>query len=98
MQALKHIDPANIVFLDIETVSQVRDYDSLSPEWKALWDKKAKSLTRNDETPAAVYERAGIYSEFGKIICIGVGFLREFGSGYKLRVKTFAGDDEKQIL
>jgi DNA polymerase elongation subunit (family B) len=98
MQALKNIDLSNIVFLDIETVSQLPDYGALDDDWKALWDKKAKALSRNEETPESVYERAGIYAEFGKIICIGVGFLREFGSSHKLRVKTLAGDDENQLL
>ena len=98
MQALKHLDPENIVFLDIETVSQQPDFQSLDTDWQHLWEKKAKSLSKNNELPDELYERAGIYAEFGKIICIGVGFLRGYGSGYKLRVKTFSGDDEKSLL
>src|SRR5688500_11304780 len=98
MQALKNIDLSNIVFLDIETVSQHKDYSTLEDDWKALWDKKAKALSKAAEPPEDLYERAGIYAEFGKIICIGVGFLRSHGSGNKLRVKTFSGDNEKELL
>lgn len=98
MQALKNIDPANIVFLDIETVSQNKDFGDLSPEWQQLWEKKSKSLAKNNELPEEMYERAGIYSEFGKIVCIGVGFLRSYGDGFKLRIKAFSGHDEKQVL
>lgn len=98
MEVLKHNDLSNIVFLDIETVSAARDYKHLNHDWQQLWDKKAKALTKGEDLPEDVYERAGIYAEFGKIICIGVGVLRSFGNGYKLRIKSFAGDDEKQIL
>ncbi len=41
-----------------------------------------------------MYERAGIYAEFGKIICISTGFIKD-GS---FRIKSFYGDDEKQLL
>ncbi|MBS3914508.1 MAG: 3'-5' exonuclease [Bacteroidetes bacterium] len=98
MKVLKNLDVSNIVFLDIETVSQQQEYEVLENDWKLLWDKKAKALAKNEESAEEVYERAGIYAEFGKIICIGVGVLREFGDGYKLRVKTFSGDDEKILL
>lgn len=98
MQALKNIDPENVVFLDIETVSQAENYDHMDETWQHLWDKKAKTLAKNNELPQEVYERAGIYSEFGKIVCIGVGFLRSYGDGYRLRIKAFRGDDEKKIL
>lgn len=98
MQALKNLDPSNIVFLDIETVSQSRNFASLGEDWQALWEKKSKSLSKNNELPDELYERAGIYAEFGKIVCIGVGFLRNYGDGQKLRVKAYYGDDEKLIL
>jgi 3'-5' exonuclease len=98
MEALKNIDISNIVFLDIETVSELGNYNSLNDSWQQLWDKKSKTLARNEEKPEEMYERAGIYAEFGKIICIGVGFLRPTGSGYKLRIKSFASDNEKELL
>jgi len=98
MQILKNLDPENILFLDIETVSAVNNFDSLDEDWKSLWGKKAKSLAKGDETAAEIYERAGIYAEFGKIICIGIGILRPNNSEFKLRVKCISGDDEKQVL
>lgn len=98
MQILKNLNPENIIFLDIETVSSVRDYDALPEDWQHLWDRKAKSLAKQDESPAEIYERAGIYAEFGRIICIGVGVLRGYNDEYKLRVKAISGDDEKQVL
>lgn len=98
MQLLKNLNPENIIFIDIETVSAHNDYSGMSPEWQALWDKKAKSLTKGEDTPEQVYERAGIYAEFGRIVCIGVGFLRAYGGGYRFRVKSIYGHDEAEVL
>jgi uncharacterized protein YprB with RNaseH-like and TPR domain len=90
----------NILFLDIETVSQYASFDGLPEEWKDLWAKKAESLIRNKEnlTIESVYERAGIYAEFGKIICISCGIVQVNGSQKKLLLKSFSGDDEREIL
>jgi len=88
----------NILFIDIETVPQFENYDELSERWKLLWDKKANLLAKNQETPKELYNRAGIYAEFGKIICISAGFLNRNGTDWKFRVKSFYGHDEKQLL
>jgi predicted PolB exonuclease-like 3'-5' exonuclease len=91
---------ASILFLDIETVPQHSDYNSLSKDWKELWDIKAGYLIRNKETetPESIYPRAGIYAEFGKIICIGCGFIIGEGEQKKINLKSFYGDNEKLLL
>ena len=90
----------NILFLDIETVSQYAGFEGLPEEWKELWSRKAEGLLRNKEnqTVESVYERAAIYAEFGKIVCISCGILQINGGHKKLLLKSFAGDDEKEIL
>jgi 3'-5' exonuclease len=90
----------NILFLDIETVPQFDCYGSLPEEWKPLWDGKASWLVRNreGETAESVYNRAGIYAEFGKIICISCGYIAGYGAEKKLVLKSFYGDDEKKLL
>jgi predicted PolB exonuclease-like 3'-5' exonuclease len=88
----------NILFIDIETVPQADSYEALDIKWKKLWDKKAARLAQNDETPEQLYARAGIYAEFGKIVCISVGFIAQQNEGKGLRIKSFYGDDEKSIL
>ncbi|MEZ5195688.1 MAG: hypothetical protein R2764_04615 [Bacteroidales bacterium] len=42
----------------------------------------------------SLFERAGIYAEFGKIVCISVGFIknREF------RIKSYYGDEELEAF
>ena len=63
-----------ILFVDIETVPQSAGYECLDDNMRRLWDKKAASIARYDNSvdncvPADLYERAGIYSEFGKVVC-----------------------------
>ncbi len=90
----------NILFLDIETVSQFESYTHMPAEWKEMWDMKAQFLLRNKETETSetIYERAGIYAEFGKIVCISCGCLQGNGDDKKLLIKSYCNDDEKKLL
>ena len=100
-------DLSNILFLDIETVSQHPEYAQLSERLKPLWQKKAKSILRKydeeltDEDLAQAYsDRAAIFAEFGKIVCISVGFISRDKETLKatLRLKSFSNKDEKILL
>ncbi len=90
----------NILFLDIETVPQFPGYGQLPGEWKHLWDLKSNSLIKyhEGESNESLYPRAGIYAEFGKIICISCGVVQGAGEQRKITIKSFAGDDEKLLL
>lgn len=90
----------NILFLDIETVSQAETYSQLDAEWKELWDHKARSFSRNNDAEPGeeVYHRAGIYAEFGKIVCVSCGCLQGAGEDKKLVIKSYFNDDEKKLL
>lgn len=92
---LYQIDLEKVLFLDIETVPMAANFEELPENFKKLWAKKSEFIKRSDEdTTETLFSRAGIYAEFGKIICISVGFVynREF------RVKSFYGDDERLLL
>jgi len=95
---LENLQLQNVLVVDIETVPAQQDYHQLSDRWKALWDRKAKFLAKNEESPEELYERAGIYAEFGKVICISVGVYIPKGDGYSFRIKSFCNKDEKQVL
>lgn len=95
---LNDIKPEDLLYLDIETVPLVANYNLLPEEHKKLWDKKASSLIKESDTPESIYNRAGIYAEFGKIICISVGFVVNKDGVRFFRVKSFYGDDEKILL
>jgi len=91
---------SNILFLDIETVPQHPSFDLVPNDWKDLWTKKAESLLRNreQETVESIYGRAGIYAEFGKIICISCGLIQGSGEQKRLVIKSFYGEEEKLVL
>ncbi len=88
----------NILFLDIETVPIVSKYDLLNERMKKLWDKKASKISKDEETPEEIFGRAGIFAEFGKIVCISVGFIQIVDTKKIIRLKSYFGHDEKQIL
>lgn len=92
---LYNLNLHQVLFLDIETVPAVENYGLLSDKMKKLWDKKANYLIGDSEkTPAEIYERAGIYAEFGKIIVISVGAFNR----NEFRIKSFYGNEEKILL
>ena len=96
---LNNIDTSKILFLDIETVPQVYRFQELNDTSKSLWSKKTKYLQEKDQLSAEeVYEKAGIYAEFGKIICISVGFLIQAKGEMQLRLKSFSSMNEKKLL
>jgi DNA polymerase elongation subunit (family B) len=90
----------NILFIDIETVPAFESYAHMPDDWKELWDHKAAPLVRkgDNETPETVYERAGIYAEFGRIVCISCGCLAGSGADRRIILKSFYGDDERKLL
>tara|TARA_R110000868_G_scaffold67320_8_gene199894 strand:+ start:2049 stop:2762 length:714 start_codon:yes stop_codon:yes gene_type:complete len=85
----------NILFLDIETVPEVQFFSDLKQDKQELWEHKSKYQRKEDETPEAFYERAGIWAEFGKIICISVGYFTLKGDVRNFRVTSFYGDEIK---
>lgn len=94
---LANVRPEDILFLDIETVPTASSYTMLDKSLQALWEKKSRQFRDEDQSAEEVYERAGIYAEFGKIICISVGLIKE-KTPISFRIKSFYGDDEKTVL
>ncbi|MBK7587889.1 MAG: ribonuclease H-like domain-containing protein [Bacteroidetes bacterium] len=99
------IKPENLLLIDIETVPMCKNYEELSPEFQRLWDKKSLLLDKeNLDTERSFADKGGIYAEFGKIICIGLGYFiknnaqSNEGQPYALKIKSLFGDDEKDIL
>ena len=94
---LNKIKLENILFLDIETVPEVAIFDELSDLKKELFAKKTEYQRKDEISPEDFYERAGIWAEFGKIICISVGYFVDFENDRSFRITSFSGG-EKQIL
>ncbi len=93
---LEKLNLEYVLFLDIETVPLYKSYSDMPENLMKLWDAKAEKLAKQGEEKTAeeLYPRAGIYAEFGKIICISVGFM----NSAEFRLKSFYGDDEKILL
>jgi len=88
----------NILFLDIETVPEFENFNDLSEEKKELFAAKTQYQRKDEFSPEDFYDRAGIWAEFGKIVCISVGYFTQFNTDdRKFRVTSFFGE-EKQIL
>ncbi len=95
---LETLSLKNVLCLDIETVPQYSNYDLCPDELKTLWKRKALQLRKTEEnTDEILYERAGIYAEFGKIICISIGvFSDKWKRNFMLQ--SFFDDDEFKLL
>jgi DNA polymerase elongation subunit (family B) len=90
-----------VIFLDIETVPQQKEFELLNEEQKKLWEQKAKfdSAYKSGEISLSdTYQRAGIYAEFGKIICISFGYVALEKGQRELRIKSISDKDEKNLL
>ena len=88
----------DILFIDIETAPQKAEFAELPKHFQHLWDKKSSSFRSDEQQPADVYERAGIYAEFGKIICISAGVIIQKNGERFYRVKSFHDQEEKKLL
>ena len=88
----------DVLFLDIETVPQKENWHQLSTETQALYEKKTKYQRKEEFTAEAFYDRAGIWAEFGKIVCISVGYFTADAALEKFRLTSFYGDDEYRVL
>ena len=88
----------NILFLDIETVPEQDNFQNLDKEMQYLWELKTQYQRKEDYTPEDFYERAGIWAEFGKIVCISVGYIITKGDIRNFRVTSFFGEEKKILL
>ncbi|PCJ01454.1 MAG: 3'-5' exonuclease [Flavobacteriales bacterium] len=95
---LTKLNLEKVLFLDIETVAQSPEFSQLAEDFKTHWERKANFIGKENETAEDVYGRAGIYAEFGKIVCISVGFIKMENGVKTLRLKSFYHDHEKVLL
>ena len=91
---LKRIKLENVLFLDIETVPLYANFYELDDTSKLLWDQKTKYQRKDEFSPEEFYDRAGIWAEFGKIICISVGYFVFKGDNRNFRITTFHGEED----
>ncbi|HLF64434.1 MAG TPA: 3'-5' exonuclease [Saprospiraceae bacterium] len=102
---LDYLPLDQILFLDIETVSELDHFDSLDPDLQKFWELKAGRFTAardagwTHELAASLYEqKAAIFAEFGRVIVISVAVLYLRDGQWSLRAKSFTEDSETELL
>jgi uncharacterized protein YprB with RNaseH-like and TPR domain len=96
---LQNINYNKILFFDIETVPLTYEFKDLEERAQDLWDRKTRFLQERDNlSPDELYEKAGIYAEFGKVVCISMGFVLQKEGETQIRVKSIANENEKILL
>ena len=92
---IKKLNLENILFLDIETVPEVQHFSDLDETKQSLWEHKSQYQRKDEFTAEEFYDRAGIWAEFGKIVCISVGYFTFQNDIRTFRTKSFSGDEIK---
>ncbi len=92
---LDKIHLQNILFLDIETVPEVHKFNELDETTQSLFADKTAYQRKDDVSPEEFYQRAGIWAEFGKIVCISVGYFVIKNDIRQFRTTSFFGDEIK---
>jgi len=87
----------NILFLDIETVPETEHFKELDATKQQLWEAKSRYQRKEALSAEEFYDRAGIWAECGKIICISVGYFTNKGTARLFRTTSFYGK-EPQLL
>ncbi|MGI4874270.1 MAG: ribonuclease H-like domain-containing protein [Janthinobacterium lividum] len=103
MHILRHVDLTRVFFIDIETVPGYATHAELPEAQQPLWGKFCASRHARElatgRTPEELFANGGLYAEFGKIVCISVGFFRPLkDETLEFRTKSFAADDECEVL
>ncbi|MCE3008444.1 MAG: ribonuclease H-like domain-containing protein [Bacteroidetes bacterium] len=98
-------DLERLLFIDIETAHGLADYNDLSEVMKKHWARRARRELRLDEPPtpeqaeAAYYDRAAIPAEFGRVVCVSIGYLVvQQQQPVEIRLKSYYGTDERTLL
>lgn len=95
---ISRLNLEHILFLDIETVPQHERFSDLDETMQQLYADKTEYQRRDEFTAEEFYERAGIWAEFGKIVCISVGYFKIEGEKRNFRTTTFSGNERELLL
>jgi len=98
------VDIKRLAVVDIETVGVTGTFADLSerqPRLAAKWLERAKWLKeRYKDTNGSMstddlwQHKAGLHSEYGKVICVSFGVFGDDGK----KVHSYYGDDEAEVL
>jgi len=95
---ISKINLNNILFLDIETVPEQEHFSDLDSDWQLLWDQKTQYQRKDAFSAEDFYEKAGIWSEFGKIITISVGYFTNKSDIRNFNITSFWGSEIEILI
>jgi hypothetical protein len=89
-----------ILFIDVETVPEYRNLDQVPSNKLDLFLKRFDAeLQKSDVSAHELYDqKGGLYAEFGKIVCISIGYVIKKGEAEEIAIKSLCGRHEKLIL
>ncbi|MEN9244654.1 MAG: ribonuclease H-like domain-containing protein [Gloeomargarita sp. DG02_5_bins_242] len=98
-----HQQIEKLIFIDIETVSGLAEFSALEPEMQFFWEKKARQYYKAENDPnfdvnRSYSEKAGLFSEFNRVVCVSFGYIRFQGGQAQAKIKSIYSKDEKAIL
>ncbi len=94
-------DIEGFIFLDLETAPATARFEELSPVLQRHWERKADRMHWPESRPdaaTAYTERAAVFAEYARIVCLTVGYLRFTDGQPTATLKTIFHTDERQLL
>lgn len=97
---IDQVSLSDLLFIDIETVPGAPHFQDLPEAWRSLWMGKISKTVPENILPEDSYaERAGIFAEFGRVVCISAGyFYFEKNEEIFFKIKSIAGNQEDELL
>lgn len=95
---MKHLNLYNLLYIDIETVSEKATFSEVDSEMQDYFAQKTSYQRKDEFTPEEFYDRAGIWAEFGKIVCISIAYMAKLNGENQLRFRSFYGHNEEVLL
>lgn len=96
---MKTIPLDQLLIIDIETASCAPDFESLSPQWQALWlEKNGKNQSEPIHPKELYQQKAGVMAEFSKVICVGVAYFIKENDGHALQTISLSKENERETL
>lgn len=94
--SLDSVDITRVLFIDIETGRLQKDIKKGEPTYEAwAYKRRKEEETTAAELKKSYKEKASLYSEFSRILCITAGVVKPDGS---ITLKSYYSEDESEIL
>lgn len=93
-----------ILFVDIETATCASNYGELDDDLKLFWRLRQERYNHKDaylseeELWQTFNDKAAIYAEYARVVCISMGVLTSDDEGAEFRVKNLFATEEYDLL